>query len=117
MTGSSTLGTVVVSSRHVHLVDGVSIWKALVGLMCGATMSFCRNVTIGAQYDSGLLFHMSLDRSMCRRGVRGVLFRSPHNRVVHVWCGATKELFKHKVWDVPLAAGRRGNVTGVENLP
>jgi hypothetical protein len=72
------------NTSHGHFVDGVSLRRARLGLMCGTTSVFVRNVTIGAQYDSGLDLHSSFDRSICKRAIRGTLLRSPHNRVVQV---------------------------------
>ena len=100
-----------------HFVGGVSRLSAGVGLMCGRTSVFVKNATSGAQYVSGFVLHSSLDKSICRRGMRGLLLRSPHNRVVQVWCGETNELFKQSVIDVPVFVRKRGKVTGTWNFP
>ena len=96
------------SVGHGHLVEGVSLFSANVGRMCGITSGWVKNATIGAQYASGFVFHSSFDKSTCRRGTWGVLLRSPHNRVVQVLCGATNELFKQIVCDVPVFIRNRG---------
>jgi hypothetical protein len=95
-----------------HFAFGVNLFNAAVGRICGYTISFCRNCTIGAQYASGFDFQGSHDRSICKRGTRGTLRRSPHKRVVQQLYGAKNALFRHIVCNVPVAASRRGNCIG-----
>jgi hypothetical protein len=87
MSGFCTRGSSGTLVCQCHWAPGVACRSAADGRMWLRTGSDWRNSTNGSQNISGWDLHGSRDISMCKRGVRGFVDRSPHMLESQPLCG------------------------------